>query len=380
MTVLQPLFQENDTSDQAARIFRLLFRDLFEQRSGILKDTAFQVTQRAAGANDSVDIKAGSLLIGNTEGSTQGFYHLINDRDVNRSRPAPPHTSLSRIDTIIARVRDSEFPSGQIGEDLFDDALIDWVTGTPVSSSPVPPDLDALGYENYYKLANVSVPAGSPTTPTTSANITDLRTTVSSGTHNFAVGVGGVSVCTSVNRPASPRHGQLIWEEDTKQLVLNEGTTTPSWVTYGTSGLVKWKNFSSGFPVSGSGVISWGRYIKLGRICFGTVGFQFSNTGTGNLTGSVYCRIPVRAANPGISGLVYVGGGRAQNATGFFQSVVWSATGSVLQNDTYMRYFASGSGLPTWDATHPFDWGSGTSGAYQRNDSMEMFFLFESAE
>lgn len=376
MTVLQPLFQENDISDQSARIFRLLFRDIVEERPGILKSTAFQVTQRAAGANPSVDVKAGSLLVPNSEGVNQGYYHIVNDNDINVPRPAPPSTTLNRLDLIIVRVRDSAFPSGQVGEDLFNDASVEWVTGTPTSGTPIAPDLDALGYENYYKLANVTVPAGSPTTPTTTANITDVRTTISN--QNNAVGIGGITICTSTTRPAAPRHGQLIWEEDTKRLVLNEGTSIPSWVIYGTSGLVRWQNYSSGFPVSGSLVVTWGRYIKLGRIVFGIAGFKFSPNGTGNLTGSVSCRIPVRAHQPNISGLHYIGGGRGFNRTSQTAGVFWSGTASIVPNDTFMRYFASGLGLPTWDATHPFDWGAGTSWA--KADTMEMFFCYESTD
>lgn len=373
MVVSQPLFMENDTTDQVAVIARRLLKDLVSQQAGILTESSFEVHQRTVGADSSVDIRAGSIFIPHNEAGGAGFYHIVNDKEVNVIRPSPPDTMLSRIDTIIVEIRDSTLFSGGLFDPPEDRALISWISGTP-SGSPVPPNVSSI--PNHYKLANVIVPPGASNAVVTSAQITDLRTSISvTPSQGRASGVGGVLPCTSTTRPSSPRHGQMIWEEDTKQLVINEGTTTPSWVTYGTSGLVKWKNYSSSFPVSGSGVTTWGRYLKLGRVVFGTAGFRFSHTGTGNLTGRVQCRIPVRSANPTANGLVYIGGGRAFNSTGLLQGVHWSGTANVPRNDTFMRDFASGLGLPVWDATNPFDWGSGTS--FQKSDSIEMFFCYE---
>lgn len=371
MTIRQPLFQQNDTTDQSAEIFRILFKQFFIERSGIISEDALQVIQHNTGADASVDIRAGSAIIAGSESSSQGYYYVTNDKDVNLPRPSPPTSTQSRIDTVILRVRDSVYPSGQLTSNV-DDAVFEWVTGTSTSGTPTAPDLDALGYENYYKLANISVPAGTSTTPTTSSNITDLR--VSGGSHNRTSIMGGLLPCTSVTRPSNPRHGQWIWEEDTKKILINEGTTVANWVVYGVSNMTKWQNFSSGFPISGSGIITWGRYVKLGTAVFGTTGFKFSNTGSGNLIGPVSCRVPVKAANPGTTGLVYLGGGRGFDSTGFLQGVFWSATATIIQNDLYLRSFAT-QGLPLWDTTHPFNWGSGTN--FEKADSLEMFFVYE---
>jgi len=378
MVVRQPLFQHNDTTDQSAEIFRQLFSSLVNGRAGIFSETAFQVRQRSVGADASVDVKSGALLVAGTEGANQGFYHIINDKDLNVSRPQPPTTNLSRLDTVIVRVRDSVFSSGQ-GPDgeIYNDAQVVWVAGVPTSGTPAAPDIDALGYENYYRLANVSVPAGSPTTPTTSSNITDLRISSTIANQNQVSLVGGISLCTSTSRPSSPRLGQVIWEEDTKQLVINEGIGSANWVTYGTSGMFKWKNYSSSFPISGTKISTYGRYVKVGRIVFGTAGFKFSESGTGNLTGRVRCRVPFKAANPGIAGMVYVGGGRAFDSTALLAGVYWAGTAVVAQNDLNLTDFAS-TAIPLWDATHPFDWGAGTG--FQKNDSIEMFFCYEAAE
>jgi hypothetical protein len=376
MVVLQPLVMENDTGDQSAAIFRRFLKDLFTQWPGVLTETSFQVKQRAVGADGSVDVSRGSVLIPHNESGGAGFYHVINDKDVNLVRPTAPSPTTKRIDTVLVRVKDSTLDSGGLTDPVVDDAMLEWVIGEPTSSTPVPP---TITFSNYYKLANILIPAGATNSPVTSANITDVRLPGTS-TASRATGVGGVVVCTSFTRPSPARHGQIIWEEDTKQLVINEGTTSSNWVTYGTSGMTRWKNYSSSFPLSGSKVTTWGRYLKAGRIVFGTAGFRFSHLGTGNLTGRVQCRIPVASANPGIAGLQYIGGGRGFNSTALLAGVIWSGTANVPQNNTVMRDFASGLGLPIWDATHPFDWGLMTGGnAFSKSDGCEMFFCYEAA-
>lgn len=374
MVVRQPLFEQNDTTDQTAVIFRLLFQQLISSRVGILSETAFEVTQRVAGADASVDVKSGGVMVAGNESANQGYYYIINDKDINVPRPAMPSTSSSRLDTVIIRARDSTFPSGQLDVNT-DDAVLEWVVGTATSGTPSAPDLDALGYKNYYKLANISVPAGSPNTPVTSSNITDLRTLAIEGRHR-AVGVGGITICTSSTRPSTPRFGEVIWEENTKNLLINEGAVSANWIIYGVSNLSRWQSFSSGFPISGTGIKTWGRYLKIGSIVFGTTGFRFSATGSADLSGQFYCRLPVKALNPNITGLMYIGGGRAYDSTGLLQGTFWSGTASITQNDSYLRLFAT-QGLPIWDATHPFNWGSGTS--FQKADQLEMFFCYEAA-
>src|SRR5688572_19961982 len=75
-------------------------------REGIIDFGDFAVTQRAAGANMSVDVAAGECFVQGDTVVRQGIYHLVNDAVINAtiSANAPGNP---RIDQIIARVYDS---------------------------------------------------------------------------------------------------------------------------------------------------------------------------------------------------------------------------------------------------------------------------------
>jgi hypothetical protein len=223
MTVKQPLFQQNDTTDQAADIGRLLVRDVVNERGGIVQEAAFEVRQRAAGANNSVDIQAGGLIVPGTEGTAQGYYYCVNDGVLNVPMSTAAHGSLARIDSLVLEVRDG-FYSG-----TNNDARVVYQAGT-ASSSPVAPDLTALGYKNYWRLANITVPANDNTI--TTGDISDQR--APSGAR--ATAVGGTITCTSTTRPTLPRPGQQIFEIDTNRHLLNEATAAaPLWRRVGTN-------------------------------------------------------------------------------------------------------------------------------------------------
>jgi hypothetical protein len=232
MAIRQPLFEQNDTSDQSADIARLLIRDLVNDHSGIIQESAFQVTQRAAGANNSVDVQAGGIIIPGTEVTNQGYYYAVNDSVVNIPMSTAAHGSLPRIDSVVVDVRDGQY-SG-----LNNDARITYQAGT-AAASPSAPDLAALGYKNFIRLANISVPANDNTI--TTADITDQRIT----TGGRASAVGGLITCTSSTRPALPRPGQLIWETNTQNLLVNAGTaTSPTWQSNST-GIVAQQKLTS---------------------------------------------------------------------------------------------------------------------------------------
>jgi hypothetical protein len=217
MTVKQPIFQQNDTTDQSADIGRLLIRDLVNERGGLVQEAAFQVAQRAAGANNSVDVQPGGFVVPGTEGTAQGFYYVVNDAVINVPMSAPANGANPRIDSLVLEVRDG-FYSG-----VNNDARVVYQAGT-AAASPVQPDLTALGYKNYWRLANIAVPANDNTIVT--ADITDTRSL--SGVR--ATALGAPMTCTSTTRPTLPRVGQLIWELDTGKLLVNAGTAvTPVW-------------------------------------------------------------------------------------------------------------------------------------------------------
>ena len=144
------------------------YRQLFEAVAVAFGDTGaatsatgLEVIQRAAGANMSVDVRAGGVLIPGTQETHQGFYHLHNTSAVNVAIAAADGTH-PRIDLVVAKVRDSEY-SGST-----DAGSIEVYTGTP-AASPVEPSVGT----NSYVLARVDVPAGA--TSITTARITDRR-------------------------------------------------------------------------------------------------------------------------------------------------------------------------------------------------------------
>jgi hypothetical protein len=206
MTVKNPLFQQNAATGQDADEARLLVKNIMAGRQGVAGVSDLLVTQRGAGANMSVDVLAGGAFIAGTENALQGTYHVTNDATVNVVVSAADATN-ARKDLVILRVRDSFYSGGS------NDAQLVYLVGTP-AGSPVEPDPDALGYENYIVLAMVDVPA----TDTTIANaqITDRRTR--------AAALGGVITCTSATQPASPPEGLMIWETDTNRLKVYDGT------------------------------------------------------------------------------------------------------------------------------------------------------------
>ena len=120
-----------------------------------------EVTQRAAGANMSVDVASGNAFIQGTDAAWQGMYHVSNDAAENLTITAADPTD-DRIDLIVATVRDSTYAGAN------DDWLLQVVTGTP-SPAPAPPSLP----DNSLVLAEVLVGAG--VTSIVDADITDER-------------------------------------------------------------------------------------------------------------------------------------------------------------------------------------------------------------
>lgn len=206
---------EQSESEQTAQTARLLLRDLLNERAGIVQEDAFEVTERAAGANDSVDIAPGGLFIPGTESGVQGFYYFVNESITNLQMAEPANATLPRIDSIVAHVNDA-FYSGSVYE-----CVIEWVVGTE-DADPDPPDLAALGYTNYWRLADIDIPANDNVV--VDDEIIDERT---DGTltpaQSRAVAVSGIGVATSTTLNTlfpNPREGQHVWLEDDKTVVV----------------------------------------------------------------------------------------------------------------------------------------------------------------
>ena len=118
-----PGFLQNRT-DHPARVLRGMLSGMIAN-GGTLESGAWLVSQRSAGANMSVDIAGGQGYIQGTEDPNQAYYYCLSDTTVVNKTIAAADGSLSRIDLVIARVRDTQY-SGATNAWTFE-----VVTGTP---------------------------------------------------------------------------------------------------------------------------------------------------------------------------------------------------------------------------------------------------------
>lgn len=143
-----------------------------DRAHGVVNVGDFAVSQRAAGANMSVDVAAGYAWVRGTENADQGAYHVYNDGTVNLSIAASDATN-PRVDLVVIKVQDA-FYSGATRT-----ASVTVVTGT-AAASPAYPSVPA----NSLVLAAVRVAAASTTVAT--AAITDFRTRAASGSESYS--------------------------------------------------------------------------------------------------------------------------------------------------------------------------------------------------
>lgn len=223
----------------------------------------FQVVQRGAGANMSVDVGAGFGVVPGNISSTQGMYTVVSDAVTNLAI-ATSNPSNPRIDIVICTVADAGYSGG------VNNATFSVVTGTP-AGSPVAPALPASSIV----LAQVLVGAAVATIVT--ANITDRRL--------MQGAAGGLVQASSAFMPTYAPQGMELYQYDTgKVKIYSSGavwedlmqpgawqTYAPAWTSTGTA------------PVIGNGSVT-GRYSKVGRTCVGGVMLLLgstSNAGTG---------------------------------------------------------------------------------------------------
>jgi hypothetical protein len=352
MTLRQPLFQQNDTTDQAADVTRLFFRDILNGRTGFVQEDAMKVIQRGAGANNSVDILAGSAFIPGSETATQGSYFVVNDATVNLVMSSAAHATLPRIDTVAVKVRDA-FYSG-----VDNDAQFIYVAGT-AAASPVAPDLDALGHENHIQLAHITIPANDNTI--TTADISDQRMV-------FGARAGALSAAwVSSNAPPLPRFGQFWFDTQTTILKINVGTSAvPIWSPV--SAGLSWTTFtpSWGNFVLGSGGTNVGSYMRLGRLVIAKATFVLGSSG--NVTG-LLSWVPPAAVPLKNTGDNYASAFAWANVgTG---NLRYGGIGITVPTEGTIARFASNADNVGWQATIPADW--------QAGNQMNMLAIYESS-
>jgi hypothetical protein len=164
MALLTPEYLQTQT--YSAQRDRAMLGDTGLQE-GVIGATDLKVSQRAAGANMSVDIAAGTGWVKGDTVTRQGLYHTYNDAVVNAAVTAS-HGSLPRIDQVGLRINDSTHGAGS------DTPALEVLAGTATSGATLDNRNGAATLPaSWLRLADVLVPAGSSSV--TNANIRDRR-------------------------------------------------------------------------------------------------------------------------------------------------------------------------------------------------------------
>ena len=160
----KPLFMQGNT--YASRRLRELVGYVFDVEGVIKPETgALKVAPRADGANMSVDVAAGACAILGDDAAGQGMYVQPSTAVENLPIGAAPGSN-SRIDLVVARVRDASVTGG-VSSDWVLEVIPGDVAGVPVAK-PVP--------ASAIPLAQVLVAAGTLSITGAAGVITDRRT------------------------------------------------------------------------------------------------------------------------------------------------------------------------------------------------------------
>lgn len=131
MTLLEPMWLPTKTVPFGPASGKQGLRYMLQQhglQEGVYDAGDFDVTQRGAGANMSVDVAAGGAWVQGDDTARQGFYHLVNDATVNVAVSAA-HATLPRVDQVVARVYDSSVAGGS------DTPAVEVIAGTATSGA-----------------------------------------------------------------------------------------------------------------------------------------------------------------------------------------------------------------------------------------------------
>jgi hypothetical protein len=180
-----PIWNQNLT--YPAQIDRQLIAAAFPH-PGVLDGAFLKVSQRAAGANMSVDVAAGRAVVAGGDTANQGSYlaHVLNP--VNVPIAAAPGAGLVRVDLVHCKVNDAAV-TGTLNTVTVETPI----AGSAVASNPAPPATPNTSIP----LAWVTVAAG--TASITNAMIADKRTfarapAVQAGRANYPYTTGGTTV------------------------------------------------------------------------------------------------------------------------------------------------------------------------------------------
>lgn len=178
---------------------------------GVWGATDLKPTQRAAGANMSVDIDDGWAAVLATSAGNSGLYHVQNTADnveIGTANPTNP-----RVDQVVARVYDSTH-----GTDLADEAELLVLPGTPAVGATLANRTGAAALPvNALRLADVLVGAG--VTQIVTADIRDRRPWMR-GAFAIKYVTDTVDIASSTSTPAQMGGGRFLLNVETTGVPL----------------------------------------------------------------------------------------------------------------------------------------------------------------
>lgn len=180
---------------------RIIAMDAAVQAGVVGSSNAFKVSQRAAGANMSVDVAAGDIMLPSTTGlHAPGLAHGLSDA-VENVAVTGAHATNPRVDQICARHNDAGTAQGDGGSVM----TLVAVTGAPTAGATLDNRSGATALPaGYVRLADVLVPAASSSV--VAANIRDRRPWAW-GANGSIVGNGaGNQSTTATTLAAVPLH------------------------------------------------------------------------------------------------------------------------------------------------------------------------------
>ena len=265
-----PSYLQNDGPN--AEQHRSHMTATFGGQPGVLESTHLEVTEKSGTPDMSVDVAGGKVLVAGTEGTYQGLYLCHNRGTTNLAISASDPTN-DRYDLIVATVEDADYSGAT------DAWKLDVVSGTP-AATPLFPSID----DNTFVLATVLVQNG--VSSILNADITDLRTgTDTDGTTtltNYGTApTPGKIVCNSARRPQSPFTGMEIYETDTDNTYIYDGSDWALTAGYEESTLTLGTNIGTLGAPYGSTV-----RCRLGPDGKVTIVGTITNTSGGNIIGT----------------------------------------------------------------------------------------------
>jgi hypothetical protein len=171
--------------------------------------SALLVAERAAGANDTVDVAAGAAIITGDDEADQGKYYVRNTAVVNVAFTPAPGVD-QRIDLLVLQVNDPT-AGGAAG----DNAVFEVIEGTVAETAVAPavPDT-AIPLAEVLRL--------STDTTITDARITDRRPT--SSTSQYTVSSSFEILTTTERDTLTPFAGQVIFNSTDDVVQYYDGT------------------------------------------------------------------------------------------------------------------------------------------------------------